>query len=551
MDEDSEPTTTEALPRPPPATDDGGAPLPGFGRWPWPRTAGDRKVKGVAGGTAAAAGLDPTLVRLVFVLAALAGWGIVLYLVLALTLPDETETDPARPLEPKGRKRLRLGLSIGGVAAAGGLLGGWFLSAFSLVTYSGGLGFVGPEIGFPQLLIAAGAAVLWLRRDRAKPGADPAHESPKSSTVPGGATPSNWPTGPRTQTADIPRRPKFTGHDLLRLVVAFTAIGVFLTLLGGGFLVTVDAIPISLPFLPAAIGIVGLGGLALNVIRRGRPAGLLIPVACLLVAPVSALGLVQLSGGIGGRSAGFAGSGEGLLNRYEQVAGEFTLNLGDLELRPDARRPVKVRLGIGKLTVIVPPDVTTEVNAQVGTGQTNLFDEVQDGIAIETGGYHSGQPGAGVLVLDLHVGLGEILVLVRPEPTFDARCEVPAGARGDGTEAVTCPHPSGLARVAMACSVALINPGDGGPAGEAFCRRVGTTVPDIGTFAVPCTVPAENDVATCARFEPIQLRRLDEMRRRLAFQATAPITRPPTTEAPVSYLCTEDSSTGLLTCSPA
>ena len=50
----------------------------------------DRRIAGVAGGLAEYFGIDATLVRILFVLLALSGGpGLLLYIVLALVMPDE------------------------------------------------------------------------------------------------------------------------------------------------------------------------------------------------------------------------------------------------------------------------------------------------------------------------------------------------------------------------------------------------------------------------------------------------------------------------------
>lgn len=59
------------------------------------RSQDDRKIGGVAGGIAAYYGFDPTLVRAGFVLFALWGFGVPLYLVLWLVLPSGPPTTPA------------------------------------------------------------------------------------------------------------------------------------------------------------------------------------------------------------------------------------------------------------------------------------------------------------------------------------------------------------------------------------------------------------------------------------------------------------------------
>jgi phage shock protein C len=55
------------------------------------RSRTDRKLLGVCAGIAEYFGVDPTLVRLAFVLMALAGGpGIIFYIILALIIPEES-----------------------------------------------------------------------------------------------------------------------------------------------------------------------------------------------------------------------------------------------------------------------------------------------------------------------------------------------------------------------------------------------------------------------------------------------------------------------------
>ena len=50
----------------------------------------DKMVAGVCGGIAEYLGWDPTLVRIIFVITTLIGWGspVLLYFILALVMPD-------------------------------------------------------------------------------------------------------------------------------------------------------------------------------------------------------------------------------------------------------------------------------------------------------------------------------------------------------------------------------------------------------------------------------------------------------------------------------
>ena len=59
------------------------------------RSETDQKIGGVAGGIAAYFGIDPTLVRVGFVIAAVMGWGILAYIVLWIALPKGAPATPA------------------------------------------------------------------------------------------------------------------------------------------------------------------------------------------------------------------------------------------------------------------------------------------------------------------------------------------------------------------------------------------------------------------------------------------------------------------------
>jgi phage shock protein PspC (stress-responsive transcriptional regulator) len=61
----------------------------------------DKKIAGVCGGFAEYLELDPTLVRLLWLMMALVvGWGVVAYLVAWIVMPQETEATPAAAPAP-------------------------------------------------------------------------------------------------------------------------------------------------------------------------------------------------------------------------------------------------------------------------------------------------------------------------------------------------------------------------------------------------------------------------------------------------------------------
>ena len=59
------------------------------------RSESDKVVAGVAGGMAAYFGLDPTLVRVAWLLAILMGWGVLAYVILWIVIPSGAGSTPA------------------------------------------------------------------------------------------------------------------------------------------------------------------------------------------------------------------------------------------------------------------------------------------------------------------------------------------------------------------------------------------------------------------------------------------------------------------------
>jgi phage shock protein C len=59
------------------------------------RSETDKKIAGVAGGMAAYFGMDSTLIRVLWVVAGLMGWGVLAYLILWIVLPKGPGSTPA------------------------------------------------------------------------------------------------------------------------------------------------------------------------------------------------------------------------------------------------------------------------------------------------------------------------------------------------------------------------------------------------------------------------------------------------------------------------
>ena len=122
------------------------------------RSRRDRWIAGVAGGIGHHLGVQPSVVRIAFVvLSFAAGFGIVVYALTWLLAPLEAETDgaeapPRRIQLPTPRRAVAIGLVVAGVLALLWLAGLWFEGNFV----------------WPVVLAAIGFAVLWARGDGAK-----------------------------------------------------------------------------------------------------------------------------------------------------------------------------------------------------------------------------------------------------------------------------------------------------------------------------------------------------------------------------------------------
>ncbi len=148
-------------PRPQPATGSSWVPRRAA------RSSRDSHIGGVAGGLAEHLGLEPFVVRVFFVVTALAsGLGVVLYLGLWLMLPIDTRAEVSSPgLESAGRRGMRPGRSERGRDR-----GPLVALAVLLVGLAGVSGVLtgGFSVLWPVLIALLGVTVLWLQADDAQ-----------------------------------------------------------------------------------------------------------------------------------------------------------------------------------------------------------------------------------------------------------------------------------------------------------------------------------------------------------------------------------------------
>ena len=184
------------------------------------------------------------------------------------------------------------------------------------------------------------------------------------------------------------------------------ALGV--VLLGAGALGLLWATGVIDPAFSTWVGIALIGiGLAI-ALSPGRH-GLLVALGILIaLAGIPAL-LVDdelLEGGIGEATERPQTASD--LEPFRQAIGKLTVDLTEPGLDLDGAT-VEASLGIGELLVLVPPDTDVTLDAHIGVGNIQAFDEEENGVDVDLE-LISGTSGSQELDLELEAGIGNIRV---------------------------------------------------------------------------------------------------------------------------------------------
>jgi phage shock protein PspC (stress-responsive transcriptional regulator) len=382
------------------------------------RRSDERLLGGVAGGVADYLGIDVVLVRLAFVVAAfLGGVGVIAYLVGWIVLPVAPTAPGVEAAHADRRQLIGYGLVALGLLTIGGRLG-W--------TIRGGGAF------WPVLLIALGAAVLWLRtRDThdergPAPGGPAAPASSATATAPTPTRPMTPtpPTRPMAGTepgAEAPTEP-YTGHASTAASPTPTAprprsyLGpvtwsLLLVLVGAAWLLDAAGVVDLDVGVVLALALAVVGGALVVSAWWGRSRGL-IALGIPLVLVVGGLGLVDvpLDGGVG--SPTYRPTTIAAVHRSYQLAiGDLSLDLRRVDFT-GGRRHVHAQLGIGQLNVTVPAGVRVVVHGHAGVGSvTALGRQSKECCPSSLRVDRPGVSGGGTLYLDAEVGAGNVHVM--------------------------------------------------------------------------------------------------------------------------------------------
>jgi phage shock protein PspC (stress-responsive transcriptional regulator) len=144
--------------------------------------------------------------------------------------------------------------------------------------------------------------------------------------------------------------------------------------------------------------------------RRWRPfrfffaaIGLLVVAFAILCAVVAGM-FAHLSDGTGNRNFAPATS-TSLESQYKLGVGNLTLDLSGLNLGTEGRT-VHLDTGIGHIHVILPSNTTVQVIGNVDFGDSSVLGQDESGHDVHT----TVGPGNAQLVIDAHVGLGQLEV---------------------------------------------------------------------------------------------------------------------------------------------
>lgn len=347
------------------------------------RSTTDKHIAGVSGGLGRHFDIDPVVFRVAFVvLSFFGGAGLLLYAAGWLLLPQDDGTRATLDLDQRSRSVALVGVGV--------------LAALALVGDAWGPGW------FPWPLILVGL-IVWLvltRRERREAREQEAVASP-AMTYADPAMPGPAPAPLR------PRNPRKRGPILFFYTLALIGIG--LGVLGIFDLAGFDVLGSAYPAL--ALGITAV--MLLVGSFYGRAGGLIL-LGLVTALVLTASTVADRWDGEQIRETPLRASQ--VETHYEAGVGEVVLDLTEVEdLEALDGRDIRVDADMGRIEVIVPRDLTVDVDARMEAGgEISLFGE-RDGRSWDysTSTLRRGPTGAPEIDLDLDLSFGEIRVVTR------------------------------------------------------------------------------------------------------------------------------------------
>ncbi len=384
------------------------------------RPAHGRKLAGVAAGIGNRYGVDPTVIRVLFVvLAVFNGIGLPLYLLGWLFFAEEDdEVSGVESLFGQGRSSMSKGfalfLCIALIPASGWAFEGSWIDGSALIGAA---------------LVAAGLYLLHRSRGqfrRPVPTIPTAMRSTSAGTNGGtgvwgpsvsqvsptwdalGADPLGW----RLPDPVTPAPPPPPAPPRRNSKVGFATTGVALAVGGAGTALAVTGVPWFTPVhvVGLVLAVLALGMLVGSFLGGGRGLAWLATPLALVGIAASVVPVNYVGGGVVELTA-TPRSVEQVQPVYERTVGEVELDLTELT----GTDPVEttVRTGVGNVIVRVPADAEVTYRCETSAGTMSCFDQVQSGIDVpEITGVHRGTGGEDGLKITVtaHAVVGNVEV---------------------------------------------------------------------------------------------------------------------------------------------
>ncbi|HEV2779149.1 MAG TPA: PspC domain-containing protein [Actinophytocola sp.] len=387
-----------------------------------------RKIAGVAAGIGNRYGIDPTVVRVAFVVATFyGGAGVLFYLLGWLFLPEQD--DAAAPLEGMVKRRRS---STSGAFTV--------LLCLALIPATGLLWIDNGFSGFLGVLVVLGTLYLLHRSrghlNRPSPevpatetfaAAPPTYAMPAPATAtepvtfaatgvpaaeprppawdPLGAAPFAWDLPEPSPPAPEPPAPRRRSRVGLFTVGAALVVAGTLALAApyaGGWLTAPHIVGLTL-------AVIGLGMVGGSFVRGGRGLiGLAVPLS------IVGLGLTSISPdgwhGVGDVTARPVGIAE-VQSSYQRTAGTVTLDLTALPAVGDDV-DTRVEVDTGEAVVILPENADVELTCSAGVGDVQCLGQEATGpdSKVEFTDYGADGEGGLKIELDVEVGAGTVEV---------------------------------------------------------------------------------------------------------------------------------------------
>jgi phage shock protein PspC (stress-responsive transcriptional regulator) len=366
------------------------------------RSPRERMLAGVAGGLADYLKLDPTLVRLGFVVAAFfGGFGVLAYLVMAVIVPqDDGSGRPVDNQRPPIWAVILLGIAV--LVVLPGPFWGWD---------GGWWGWVGP---IWLLALAAGAAGIY--RLIAKRWPWQRDGGPRAATEPKAAA-SSGETATTEIQGDEPSGP--------RVARAFALVILAAAAIGGAFSIALFSAWATATGSGAVIaGVVIALGVALAAtaffVDARRSAPWLLAVALVMGVPAGAVAAtdIEFDGAIGERDYTPATVTDIPADGYELGIGQLKVDLRSLPWADGEVVSVPTKLGVGQTVISVPTNVCVVGHADARAGELWVRGDSNAGVDPE---FDRGDPTgpAPRLVLDSEVQIGQLVVTDEDPDQFD------------------------------------------------------------------------------------------------------------------------------------